>query len=236
LLNNLNEVSIKYYRMKKVTAIIFFGISTLNAIYSQEDSIHIKHAFSVSINDLFIKRILVTYTRSFNQYSYFETSLGYRYSGPVKHDEYGGDSFIDLTEQSSYLLYYNIITTRIGIKFYNTTNFLKHLFYGFDVNYNYKFNNQIDDIHHQSGDYKSSVQSIKKNEIGGIVKVGFLFFLFDRFVVEYYGGLGIQRVNYSEVDYYKNDRYEPDGKFYQQLKDTYFLPSIHIGLSIGFRY
>jgi hypothetical protein len=214
--------------MNKRNSFLLLFILVSQIVYSQNDSLMYKQSFSLNINDLFIKRIFITYSRPINSKKYLEIACGYKISNNTNANSGSIFSFSDP------FWYYNNLTFRVGVKKY----FHNNMFIGISSNFNYKFFNKIRFNHYK--DYEGEmadedyVISRNKIQIGGLIKVGIVNKKGKRFIIESYLGIGVLLSSEQEsIDAI----YDWNGNLISNNPESSskirYIPTVHLGISIG---
>ena len=197
--------------------------------FSQEDSLQFRHSITVNINDLFIGRLLVTYSKPLSPERTLEVTCGYKYSD-TKTVDAGSILFIN----NAYW-YYNTLTLRFGYKqFKNKTRYS-----GWDFNFNYKFFNKVrfnSYVDHEGDSYDEDYILNRRNyQFGGIYKFGSITRIKKSIILEQYIGLGLLlSLDHEFVLADFNDRGElVPGVYPREIPKGRFFPTIYVGISIG---
>jgi hypothetical protein len=207
---------------------LFLFISQFS--YSQEDTLFYRHSIVVNLNDLLIKRLLITFTKPIDHRSYLELSLGAKYSD--QHTVESGSIF----NFKDAFWYYNAGTFRAGVRRYNTK---EDLYLTISSNFDYQFFNRIRFKRYvdYDGDIadKDCIISRNKTQLGGLIKGGYFERRGKHFIFESYIGIGLLFSHEEEsilaaYDWTGNSL---TGYPHSSSKNR-FIPTFHFGLAIGF--
>jgi len=223
--------------MRKLVLVLLVSICIINETYSQIDSCLYRNYLSITINDLIFQRFTLNYSNIIAKNLYSDFSVGFRQG--VAGDQ---DYISNIINEALGTIYSDILL-RAGIKTYAGRN----VFIGLMVNYNYRYCNNMkveDDLSETDKYY--GVYYRYKNQIGGLLKIGFILGKSKHLLSEYYFGIGLRQTTVN--GYFKKayvngiatnekipltDPLNPD-----QFLDhsySYLEPTFHIGFNFGIK-
>jgi hypothetical protein len=217
--------------MKKPYYFLLLFFFIIQTGFTQVDSLIFKHSIVVNINDFFINRLFVTYSKPINSRDLLELSCGYMYSNKENVEASSYSFFNDA------LWYYNALTLRVGVKRY----FHNSLLFGISSNFNYNFFdnirfNRYEDYEGELND-RDYVISRTKYQVGGLIKFGLYTRRYKHLFIEKYIGVGL---SYSIEDESISSMYDYADNLINRAypivtSQNRIVPTYHIGLSIGLK-